>query len=128
LIGAFDDPWTLRVDAELPIFFREPGDIVEKGNQGRVWRMEGDKRGTKDFAVVARLLNSKTGQFLVIVAGIGMVGTQGAGHFVTNQDELGAALRAIPNGWQTKNLELVLESDVIDGSASPTRVVAVKVW
>lgn len=128
LIGAFDNPWTMRVDAELPIFFREPGDIVERGNQGRVWRMEGDKRGTKDFAVVARLLNSKTGQFLVIVAGIGMVGTQGAGNVVSDQDELGAALRTIPNDWQTKNLELVLESDVIDGSASPTRVVAVKTW
>jgi hypothetical protein len=73
LIGAFNNPWTMHVANELPFSFREQdGTIVERSGQGRVWRMEGDKRGTKDFAIVARVLNSKTGQFLVIVAGTGM--------------------------------------------------------
>jgi hypothetical protein len=129
LIGAFNNPWTMRMAKELPFGFHEQdGTIVEKSGQGRVWRMEGDKRGTKDFAVVARVLNSKTGQFLVIVAGTGMVGTEAAGKVVSDQKEFEAVLRTFPNGWQAKNLEVVLESDVIDGSASPSRVVAVKSW
>jgi hypothetical protein len=129
LIGAFNNPWTMRVASELPFGFREQdGIIVERGGQGRAWRMEGDKRGTKDFAVVARVLNSKTGQFLVIVAGTGMAGTEAAGKFVSDQKEFETALRTIPHGWQEKNLEIVIESDVIDGSASPSRVVAVKTW
>ena len=102
--------------------------IVERRGQGRVWRMEGDKRGTRDFAIIARLRNSKTGQFLVIAAGIGMVGTQAAGRFVSRQGELDTALRTAPKGWQDKNIEMVIESDVIEDSASPPRVVALKTW
>lgn len=128
LVGAFDNPWTMRVGSELPILFREPEGIVERGGQGRVWRMEGDKRGTRDFAIVARLRNSKTGQFLVIAAGIGMVGTQAAGRFVSRQGDLDTALRTAPKGWQDKNIEMVIESDVIEDSASPPRVVALKTW
>ena len=128
LVGAFDNPWTMRVDTELPILFQEPGMIVERGGQGRVWRMEGDKRGTRDFAIIARLRNSKTGQFLMIAAGIGMVGTQAAGRFVSRQGDLDTALRIAPKGWQDKNIEMVIESDVIEDSASPPRVVALKTW
>ena len=128
LVGAFDNPWTMRVDTELPILFQEPGIIVERGGQARVWRMEGDKRGTKDFAIIARLRNSKTGQFLVIAAGIGMVGTQAAGRFISRQGDLDTALRTAPKGWQDKNIEMVIESDVIEDSASPPRVVALKTW
>ena len=129
LIGAFDNPWTIRMSSELPIVFRQQDfTIGEQGKQGRVWRTEAHNRGNKDFAIVARLLNSKTGQFLVILAGIGEVGTQATGEFVSREGYLEAALRAAPPGWQRKNLEMVLEVDVIDGSASPPRVVAFKTW
>jgi hypothetical protein len=130
LVGAFDNPATMRVSADLPfVFVEEKGGIVEEGGQKRVWTQVGfTDHGTKDFAVVGRLLNSKTGQFLVIVAGIGMVGTQAAGKFVSDEGEMQAALRSAPPGWQQKNMELVLESDVIDGSAAPPHVVAVKAW
>jgi hypothetical protein len=140
LIGAFNNPWSIRMAAELPIYFREQGmsstsqeqgtasTIVERGGQGRVWRTGDDNRGIQDFALVARLLNSKTGQFLVILGGIGKVGMQAAGNFVSRQGDLDAALRMAPAGWQSKNLEMVIESDAIDGSASPPRVLAVKTW
>jgi hypothetical protein len=130
LIGAFDNPWTIRVAPKLPFFFREQDNaIVERGGKGRVWRRVGEKnRGEKDFAVLARLLNSKTGQFLVVAGGIGMVGTQAAGHLISHQGDLDAALQASPRGWQNKNLEIVIESDVVDASASPPRVVAVTTW
>jgi hypothetical protein len=128
LIGAFDNPWTMRVETELPILLQEPGVIVERGGQGRTWRIQGDKRGSKDFALIARLRKSKTGQFLVIAAGIGMVGTQAAGRFISHPSELDAALRTAPKDWEDKNFELVIESDVIEDSASPPRVVALRSW
>lgn len=130
LIGAFDNPWTIRLAPELPFFFREQdGAIVERGGKSRVWRMVGDKdRGEKDFAILARVLNSKTGQFLVVLGGIGMVGTQAAGHLVSHKGDLDAALKTFRKGWQNKNLEMVIESDVIEASASPPHVVAVTTW
>jgi hypothetical protein len=132
LIGVFNNPWTVRMTSEMPIVFREEDGvqwIEEKGSPGRTWRPGTDgRKGNKDYAIVARFLNSKTSQFLVIVGGIGMVGTQAAGRFISGQGDLDAALRSVPSGWQGKNMEVVLESDVIDGSASTPHVLAVKTW
>jgi len=132
IIGAFDNPWTVRIISDSPIVFREEGNeqwIEERAKPNRAWRPGVDgRRGSKDFAIVARLQNSKTGQFLVILGGVGMVGTEAAGRFVTRQGDLDAALRNAPAGWQAKNLEIVLESDVIDGSASTPQVVAMRTW
>jgi len=77
------------------------------------------RRGSKDFALVARVLNSKTGQFLVIISGVGMVGTKAAGRFISREDDLETALSATPAGWERKNVEIVLETDIVDGSPSP---------
>jgi hypothetical protein len=132
LIGAYNNPLAMQMISDLPIVFREKDGlqwIEERASPGRVWRAGVDgRRGSKDFAVVARLLNSKTGQFLVIVAGIGMVGTEAAGRFISRTGDIDAALRTAPAGWQRKNLEVVLETDVIDGSPASPRVVAVTVW
>ena len=132
LIGAFNNPWTVRIISDFPIVFREDGNeqwIEDRLKPNQAWRpgVEG-RRARKDFAIVARIQNSKTGQFLVILGGVGMVGTEAAGRFVSRQSDLDAALRTAPAGWQSKNLEMVLESDVIDGSASTPQVVAVRIW
>jgi hypothetical protein len=132
LIGAYNNPLAMRMISDLPFVFREQDGlqwIEERANPSRVWRTVAEsRRGSKDFAIVARLLNSKTGQFLVIVGGIGMVGTEAAGRFVSRQSDIEAALRAAPAGWQRKNLEMVLENDVIDGSPTSPHVVAVAAW
>jgi len=132
LIGAYNNPWTDRVMSDLPIGFRESGEVLwleDRTKPGQVWKnsLEG-RLGTKDFALVARLINSKTGQPLLIVSGIGMVGTKAAGYFISHEQDLKTALRAAPRGWERQNLEVVLETDIVDGSPSPPRAVAIKVW
>jgi hypothetical protein len=116
----------------LPIGFHESGEVLwieDRTKPGQVWKASLDGRlGSKDFALVARLLNSKTGQFLLIASGVGMVGTKAAGRFLTHEEDLKAALNAAPRGWEKKNLEIVLETDVVDGSPSPPRAVAIKIW
>jgi hypothetical protein len=118
--------------SDLPIGFRESGEVLwieDRTKPGQVWKSSLEGRlGTKDFALVARLMNSKTGQFLLIVSGVGMVGTKAAGRFISHEQDLEIALRAAPRGWEQKNLEVVLETDIVDGSPSPPRAVAIKVW
>jgi len=129
LLGAFDNPWSVRMAAELPFYFDDRDyTIVERGSQHRVWSTPGGKLGTRDFAIVARLLNSKTGQFQVIFGGISSPATEAAGKLVTREDLLDAALQPAPMGWQSKNLEFVLETDVIAGADSSIRIVAMKTW
>jgi hypothetical protein len=132
LIGAYNNPWTDRIMSDLPIGFRESGEVLwieDRTKPGHVWKnsLEG-RLGTKDFALVARLMNSKTGQFLLIVSGIGMVGTKAAGRLISHEQDLEKALSAAPRGWERKNLEIVLETDIVDGSPSPPRAVAIEVW
>jgi hypothetical protein len=132
MIGAYNSPWTDRIMSDLPIGFRESGEVLwieDRTKPGRVWKnsLEG-RLGTKDFALVARLVSSKTGQFLLIVSGIGMVGTKAAGRLISHEQDLENALSAAPRGWERKNLEVVLETDIVDGSPSPPRAVAIKVW
>jgi len=132
LVGANNNPWMDRVMSDLPIAFHESGEVLwieDRTKQGQAWRASTDgRRGSKDFALVARVLNSKTGQFLVIISGVGMVGTKAAGGFLSHPENLEQALRAAPAGWEHKNLEVVLETDVVDGSPSPPHAVALKVW
>jgi len=132
LIGAYNNFWTLKMSSDLPYVFKENEGlpfIQERRNPARTWRPEAQGRlGSQDFAIVARLLNSKTGQPLVIVAGTGMVGTEAAGRMLCNEDMLRAALVGAPMGWQKKNLEMVLETDQVEASASPARVVAMSAW
>ncbi len=132
LVGAYNNPWMDRVMSDLPVGFRENDGILwieDRTKPGQVWKASTDgRRGNRDFALIARVLNSKTGQFLIILSGVGMVGTKAAGGVISHEEQLETALRGIPDGWERKNIEIVLETDIVDGSPSPPRAVAVKVW
>ena len=78
--------------------------------------------------MVSRLLDPKTGQFTIIVAGLTSRGTEAAGEFVTSPSELEEGLRAAPQDWKSKNLELVMETDVTEGVSGPPHVAASYFW
>jgi hypothetical protein len=132
LVGAYNNPWMDRVMSDLPIGFRESGEVLwieDRTKPGQTWKASTDgRRGSKDFALIARVLNSKTGQFLLIMSGVGMVGTKAAGGLISQEEGLESALRTAPRGWEKKNIEIVLETDIVDGSPSPPREVALRVW
>jgi YD repeat-containing protein len=133
VVGAFDNKWTLQLTSNLHFSFVEDGDdfsIRELTAGHRIWRTQYNAQGqpTEDFALIARLLDSRTGQFTVAVAGVSGAGTEAAGEFLSNSHLMGEALRAAPPGWQQKNLELVLETPVTDSVPGPAHVVASYFW
>jgi hypothetical protein len=132
VVGAFNNRWTLYITSNLYFHFVEGVDTVirEQGKGGRVWEKHINSKGEvmDDTAVVGRLLDSKTGQFTIIVAGIGGTGTQAAAEFVSNPELLAEGLRSAAPGWQTKNLEIVLQTTVTDSVPGPARVVATYSW
>jgi hypothetical protein len=73
-------------------------------------------------------MNSSTGQFVVILAGIKANGTQAAGEFVSSSGGLEQALRAAPAEWKTKNMQFVLQTTVTDSVNGPPRLVAEYTW
>ena len=132
VVGAFNNRWTMHLTENLHFAFVEKsaGDTIqEQIPGGRMWRDPvGDLPETTDYAIVARLMDSKTGQFTVAVAGITSAGTQAAAEFVSDPEKLAEGLRDAPADWRTKNLEVVLQTAVTDSVAGPPHVVAAYYW
>jgi hypothetical protein len=133
IVGAFNNRWTMQIVPGLRFSFAEDNGqymIREQAPEGKVWRptLVPSQQTGEDFAIVARLLDSKTGQFTIIAAGVTGSGTEAAGEFISNPVFLGRGLSTVASDWQRKNMELVLETTVTDSVAGPPRVVAYYVW
>jgi hypothetical protein len=133
VVGAFNNRWTMQMTSNLHFAFVEEGGrpmIREQGPAGRAWHAKYGPHGevAEDFGVVTRLLNSKTGQFVVSTAGILADGTQAAGEFVSSSGYLEEALRTAESGWAKKNLQFVVQTTVTDAVPGPPQVVAIYMW
>jgi len=134
VIGAFNNKWTMQITAGLHFRFAEENgeySIKEDVPGGRAWIVKGNNKLQaieQDFAVVARLLDSNTGQFTIIAAGLTGGGTQAAGEFVSKPESLEKAVRMLPAGWENKNVEFVVQTNITDAVAGPPSVVAYYTW
>jgi hypothetical protein len=65
---------------------------------------------------------------IVLVSGCTQYGTEAAAELVTNPVLLAEALRGAPDGWQRKNLQLVLHVKVIANAPASPQVIASHYW
>jgi hypothetical protein len=133
VIGAFNNRWTIDMLSNLRFaFVTDKGvyTIREQVPGGRNWVSVYSKSQLleEDYGIVARLLDSKTGQFTVIAAGLRDSGTQAAGELASNPGYLTLVLRDAPKDWQNKNLEIILKTTVTDSIPGPPQVVATYYW
>jgi hypothetical protein len=137
-IGAFDNGWTLRLTSPLRYHFANDSDmtrfwIEDREHPGKPqWMLVRDvqqRTGTyKDYAIVARFVDPNSDQYALVVAGIARGGTVAAGEFLVDSNRINEILNYIPKGWDRKNIEIVLETQVIEGRSGPPRIDAVHVW
>jgi hypothetical protein len=133
VVGAFNNRWTMQMTSNLHFaFVEEDGKqmIREQGPAGRAWRPKFGPHNEviEDFGVVTRLLNSKTGQFVVSTAGILADGTQASAELVSSSRYLEEALRTAGPGWAKKNLQFVVQTTVTDSVPGPPQTVAIYTW
>ena len=128
-IGGFNNPWTLEVTSDLPFSFKQGTNIEEKNPPRRVWSMK-PRAGssTDDYALISRLIVSKTGGSNITIAGIGEFGTQAAAEFVSNPDKMKDLLKSAPSGWENKNMQAVLHIKVVGYAPVAVEVVATAYW
>jgi hypothetical protein len=136
LIGLLNNDWTerlvgkLRFTAERPA----PGKVIIRDSQQPSrsdWSMDylmPLAEVTKDYAIVVRALDPKTDQMVVTVGGISVFGTLAASQFLSNERDLRQLQSQAPKGWQQRNLELVLSTDVIRGKSGRAQIVATHFW
>jgi hypothetical protein len=133
LIGAFNNSWTLNMTDNLRFVF-ESGDTAEmdirdKFDASRSWRPTvSDGKFREDYALISRILDSKTGSVLVTIAGLDQTGTRAAGDFVSNPQLLVSLLKNAPKDWNRKNLQIVLHTDIVNDIPGTPTVVAAYYW
>ena len=132
LIGAFNNSWTMELTGDLPfnVYGAQALSIREQANPGRIWMptYDSDGRATVDYAVITRMPRSKTGQALIAIAGLTQKGTQGGADFVTDPEQMKKLSISAPKDWSRKNLQFILQTKVVNNTATSPVVVAIKTW
>jgi hypothetical protein len=78
--------------------------------------------------VITRIADSKTGHPLLVAAGLDHFGTFAVGEFLTRPELLEPALRKLPKGWASRNIQIVFRTEVVRDNVGPPQVVATHVW
>lgn len=140
LVGAFNNPWSLRLtgtlrfslaldDSRQLIYIRDARNPAARtwswGTHQPVSNIGG--AGTPplhDYALISRVRSPQTGRYLVSIGGLFVYGTQAAGEFLSDPEALKALGKAASLD-PTKNLQIVLETTVTDATPGPARIVAI---
>jgi hypothetical protein len=83
---------------------------------------------SEDYGVISRAFDPETHAMLILVSGCMQYGTEGTARLITNPELLAAALHNAPKDWQQKNLQLVIQFNVVANSPASSRVVASHYW
>ena len=133
LIGAFTNRWSMELNKGLRYQFAycdsRPCILDSAGN--RHWTLAGktdNGRSTDDYLIIDRLVHARTGGFLVMGAGLTQYGTDEAGRILSDLNALTPLLAKLPPGWNTRNMQLVLHSEIVGDSPERPEVIAAHVW
>lgn len=134
LIGATNNAWTMRLVTPLRFRFL-PGPKAQvqdtnnlKNTDWSVGFLKPYASISTDYAIVARYRDPTTEGPVVVVAGLGPFGTEAAGAFVATPKYLEQIAGQLPAGWQDKNIEVVIKTEIIDGKAGPPVLIAATEW
>ena len=137
LIGAFDNPWTLRTASQLRFTFtkdsaHDVGMVHDSQHpENSEWKLTNywpDWDVPVDYAIVTRMVDTSTDRPVIIAAGLTQYGTIGAGEFLTNPEYFSEAARNLPKNWERKNLQIVLKVLVVKRTSGRPRILATHVW
>jgi hypothetical protein len=136
LVGLLNNNWTQRLMPNLRFTVEQPTEsrviIRDRDNPSSdAWSIDYSDpylSVTKDYALVLRMVDPKTEQTVVVVAGITVFGTSAAAGFLTDSNEIAKLAAIAPPGWARKNMEIVLSTEVIGGRSGPATIEAAHFW
>jgi hypothetical protein len=82
----------------------------------------------EDYGIACRLIDSKSGQMMMIAAGTTTFGTQSAAEFLLDPAMISALVKKAPANWEFKNFEAVIHTSIIRATPGPPQVVATYFW
>ncbi|HKD08504.1 MAG TPA: hypothetical protein VKB79_21565 [Bryobacteraceae bacterium] len=135
LIGGLNNDWTIRLMGPLRFSFERNNQmfwIKDRENPAKAeYALDYDTPYmslTQDYALISRAFEPSTQRMVVVAAGLTGYGTLAAGEFLTNESYMEEAVKGAPAGWQRKNLQFVIATEVIKGNSGPPHVVNRYFW
>ncbi len=137
LVGAFNNPWTLRLTSPLRFVFdrdltNRTNWIQDRKNPAmRSWKIVTTTpfpQVTEDWAIISRFRDPQTEHWIVTASGLSRWGTVAAGEFLTKPEHLEDLAKLAPSDWTRRNLQAVITTKVINGQPGPPRILAVEFW
>jgi hypothetical protein len=136
LIGAFNNEWTLKLQAPLRYqLFRSPDgshsgitDTKDPASKRFIIDPNQPNQRTRDYGILAHFQSPTTGQSTVVAAGLEMHGTAAVRMFVSSPELLKEFSKSAPAGWEKHNYEIILASDLVNNLADPPKVVEAYFW
>lgn len=132
MIGAYNNHWTGELLSSYRFQFlrdtvNQVGTIHDTRNPMQSWAI--DLRSPpapvhKDYALVSRIKSPITEQTDLIFAGIGPGGTIAASEFITNPRYFNEFVKVAPAGWENREIQIVITTDVIGERSGPPHVLA----
>lgn len=131
--GSYTNRWTKELSRTLRYRFEYCGvkpcivDFTTK-KEWLLTEKADNGRSPYDYILISRLPRSETGGFIVIGGGLTQYGTNEVGRILSDPGELNPVLGKLPAGWQEKNVQFVLHSQVVGETPATPELIAWNVW
>jgi hypothetical protein len=137
LIGALNNKWACNLTNSLrytfgfdeaagKAFIRDEESLGQR--IGEVTFSDRAMDLKEDFAIVTRLNDPSIGKPVLALGGITILGTSAAVEFATNPKAMSVLKELAPDGWAEMNLQLLLNTRIVEGRAGPARLSAWTFW
>lgn len=131
LIGYSSTEWqAISKDFRFFIDDSNEGMITDRGRPTEWYphHLTKDLHTEDDYAILSRVYDPQTRAIMVLVSGSTQYGTEGAAEVVTNDELLREILRNAPQGWDKKNLQVVLHMKIIANAPATPNAIAFYTW
>lgn len=133
LFGAYNNYWTLKMTEPLRFHFANSSDMNQfwiedrQSPERRDWSTDANVKVHKDYALLARFVPPSTGQPTFVIAGLRPLSMTEAVKLLLSPE----LLKKLPKEAAARpdaNLEIVIETDIVDGIAGTPSVLAIHTW
>ncbi|HEY6467614.1 MAG TPA: hypothetical protein VIY69_16550 [Candidatus Acidoferrales bacterium] len=135
--GRSSNQWSQKLDNELRFGAIHEGSlhyVSDRQNpSSQQWSVtrtpdQTDSAMTTDYAIISRVNDMTTGHPLLTTAGLFQYGTEAAAMCLSEPSCLASAEEMAPGDWQHKNIQIVIQTTIINDSAGEPRAVAAYIW
>jgi hypothetical protein len=135
LFGAFGNDWSNRMVSQSRFSLKREGSlrwIADAQNPaGRNWSMDSSvpyQQINNVYALVTRAQDPATGQWWIGIGALTGLGTLTTEQILVDPARTARLLSALPRDWDRKNLQMVLQITIVNGSAGAEQLVSSYTW